>query len=163
MLSFLQLFHRASKKYLAVNTTKTSRTENTNLRVSIQRNLSKLQIPANDYIFRLSWHQPILTDASLRFFHATRWDQLEMRCVTMTRSSLRVWKQKVSFFTVLLVTTKASSLCWRIGMFPHPLHLSANYTHNYTPTAMSWICQQQNQLSPLCLTTVHCPPTIQKH
>ena len=31
---FLKLFHTASKKYLVVNTTKTSRTENTNLRVS---------------------------------------------------------------------------------------------------------------------------------
>ena len=32
--SFLQLLHIASKKFLVVNTTKTSRTEHNNLRVS---------------------------------------------------------------------------------------------------------------------------------
>ena len=85
----MQLLHTASKKYLTVNTAETSRTENTNLRVSSYMHcVIKIRNLLNDY--RLNCLQRSLSVVSLRFCHVIRCihDQWEIKYITMIRSSL---------------------------------------------------------------------------
>ena len=113
----MQLLHTASKKYLTVNTAETSRTENTNLRVSSYMhcviNIAVIRNLLNDY--RLNCLQRTLSVVSLRFCHVIRCVQWEMEYVTMIRSSLRVSRQRDNSCTVQVIATRTNSMYWNNG------------------------------------------------